>query len=127
MPVYSVMQLKITNEEREKLNATLARGDIYPAWYQTRLDIMFSPTADAIYDAWHLYEESAHITAKDCDEVFEIGNVGPEECIERKGQMHSISVGDVIVDTNCNSAWFVDNCGFGDLGTVYPNPVSDNV
>jgi hypothetical protein len=32
--------------------------------------------------------------------------------------MHSISVGDVIVDTERKTAWFVDTFGFGALGNV---------
>jgi len=44
------------------------------------------------------YKEVAAIEAKDLNEVFEIGNIGPEEKIERFDRMHSISVGDVIRD-----------------------------
>lgn len=44
------------------------------------------------------YKEVAVIEAKDLNEVFEIGNIGPEEKIERLDRMHSISVGDVIRD-----------------------------
>ena len=44
-----------------------------------------------------LYTHVANIEANDLDEVFDIGNIGPECNIERLGRMHSVSVGDVIV------------------------------
>jgi hypothetical protein len=51
------------------------------------------------------YTHVANITIRDggpspLDAVFDIGNIGPESCIERINRMHSISVGDVIVDEN---------------------------
>lgn len=49
--------------------------------------------------AWDkgLYTHVANITAADYNEVFEIGNIGPEQNIERLARMSSVSVGDVIV------------------------------
>ena len=66
---------------------------------------------------------AAYITADDLDEVFEIGNIGPEYNIERVGPMHSISVGDVIVDTGYDVAWYVDSFGFGELGMTHNRQV----
>ena len=42
------------------------------------------------------YSKVCEIVAEDLNEVFEIGNIGPEDKITRLGRMHSISVGDVI-------------------------------
>jgi hypothetical protein len=42
------------------------------------------------------FKHVATIEADDLDEVFEIGNIGPEELITRHAPMHSVSVGDVI-------------------------------
>ena len=61
------------------------------------------------------YEEVAAIEANDLDEVFEIGNVGPEAKIERFGRMHSVSVGDVIRDDR-NRCFVVSGLGFERLG-----------
>ncbi len=36
------------------------------------------------------------LRADDFEEVFQIGNIGPEEKITRIDDMHSVSVGDVI-------------------------------
>jgi hypothetical protein len=44
-----------------------------------------------------LYTHVANIHASNFEEVFEIGNIGPECDIERLERMHSVSVGDVIV------------------------------
>jgi|TARA_B110000977_G_scaffold63836_1_gene86809 hypothetical protein len=43
------------------------------------------------------YTHVCNIEAKDYNEVFHIGNMGPEENIERLSRMSSLSVGDVIV------------------------------
>lgn len=42
------------------------------------------------------YRKVAEIDAKSLDDVFRIGNIGPEEQINRLSSMHSVSVGDVI-------------------------------
>ena len=42
------------------------------------------------------YQPVCTIDASDLDEVFEIGNIGPEDKITRLDRMHSISVGDAI-------------------------------
>ena len=47
----------------------------------------------------------SNITADDLNHAFEAGNIGPEDRIERLAQMHSVSVGDVLVDDE--GAWLV--------------------
>ena len=42
------------------------------------------------------YTKVAEIVADDLDHVFEVGNIGPEENIERLAPMYSVSVGDVV-------------------------------
>jgi len=116
MAVYRIMQINMTQEQVDEVNRS--KG-VYPEWYQKREATLFRPSADAILDAWDHYETAAYIKADDLDEVFQIGNIGPEDSIERMGPMHSISVGDVIVDTGYNVAWYVDSFGFGQLGTVH--------
>ena len=61
------------------------------------------------------YKEVCAIEAKDLNEVFEIGNIGPEEKIERFDRMHSISVGDVIRDDR-GRCFVVSPVGFKRLG-----------
>ena len=105
MAVYRIMQINMTQEQVDEVNRS--KG-VYPELYQKREATLFRPSADAILDAWDHYETAAYIKADDLDEVFQIGNIGPEDNIERMGPMHSISVGDVIVDTGYNVAWYVD-------------------
>lgn len=61
------------------------------------------------------YEEVCVIEAETLDEVFEIGNIGPEEKIERLNRMHSISVGDVI-SNEYHECFTVESFGFGKVG-----------
>ena len=48
------------------------------------------------------YTKVAEIVAEDLDHVFEVGNIGPEENIERFHPMYSVSVADIIVDEDGN-------------------------
>ena len=58
----------------------------------------------------------AKIEANDLDEVFEIGNIGPEEKIIRsENPMHSISVGDVIYNDQDKTYTIVKGFGFATL------------
>lgn len=66
------------------------------------------------------YKEVCAIEAKDLDEVFEIGNIGPEEKIERFDRMHSISVGDVI-KTETHECYVVTPVGFKRIPISSPN------
>jgi len=61
------------------------------------------------------YEEVCQIEAEDLNEVFEIGNIGPEEKITRLDRMHSISVGDVIANVY-QELFVVKGFGFERLG-----------
>ena len=68
------------------------------------------------------YEEVAAIEADTLDEVFEIGNIGPDEKIKRFDfqPMHSISVGDVIRNDKYE-CYVVAPCGFERLGMTSTN------
>jgi len=61
------------------------------------------------------YEIVADIEASDLDEVFEIGNIGPESQITRHQKMYSVSVGDVI-RTDIGQCFVVKCIGFERLG-----------
>ena len=68
------------------------------------------------------YKEVCEIEAEDLDEVFEIGNIGPDEKIRRFdfAPMHSISVGDVIM-TETYECYVVAPFGFERLPMSSPN------
>lgn len=85
--------------------------DQYKVHREAYLNTIFKPTENAIIKARDLYKRVAEITADSLNQVFEIGNVGPEFNIKRIAPMHSISVGDVILDEN-GDAFFVAPFGF---------------
>lgn len=74
-------------------------------------------TAEAAFVTAGTYEMVAVIYAPDLNGVFQIGNIGPEQYIERvKGQrMASVSVGDIIVDSDTFEKYLVSNFGFTKL------------
>jgi hypothetical protein len=93
----------------------LSDEDYEIAEYKNRyLNTMMSPTPEAIREAAAMYEMVAEIDALNFEHVFEIGNIGPEENIKRLKPMHSVSVGDVILDSEGN-ARYVDDYGFGSV------------
>ena len=63
-------------------------------------NVQFGCSVATVMAAKPLYSKVAVIDAEDLEGVFTIGNIGPEYKIERIAPMHSVSVGDVVVDTN---------------------------
>ena len=109
---YTVHQINLTDEQVDEVNSS----DTYPAFYTTYLNTTFQPRSDAILDAINagMYKPVAYIEADDHNGVFHIGNLGPEDKIERLDQMHSVSVGDIIEDDKGDIV-YVDSCGFGEI------------
>lgn len=96
---YSVYQIKI-----EQFSPANVR-DAY-------MDAMMGRAARGL--AENLYVKVAEIEANDLDEVFDIGNIGPEENITRIGRMSSISVGNIIEDA-AGKRFVVANYGFEEV------------
>jgi hypothetical protein len=110
---YQILQINLTETQRDIINS---KGHDAVHKQVMRLDLMDgdqATIADLAAKALKLgyYTHVANIQAHDLDAVFEIGNIGPEDCIERINRMHSISVGDVIVDEN-GAKSVVADCGF---------------
>jgi hypothetical protein len=57
----------------------------------------------------------ALIDGETLDDVFTIGNIGPESKIERVEPMHSVSVGDIIQDVVDNKTFVVAKYGFEEI------------
>ncbi len=112
MTKYTIFQIHLTDAQRDQVNAA---KDEYPEFYTKKLNAEFSPTAEAILDAFDMYKPVAKIEAEDLEKVFEIGNIGPEGKIERLDQMHSVSVGDLVFDPNTGIYHYVDSFGFAEL------------
>ena len=63
------------------------------------------------------YEHVADLDAEDLNEAFQIGNIGPEEAYTRYKPMHSVSVGDILVE-DCGTVSIVASFGFDKLEGV---------
>lgn len=112
---YKILQIKLTETQIDIINSKghdavpkqIMRLDIAEAGQIRMMDRDHEDIAALAAKALKLgyYTHVANITIGDggpnpLEAVFDIGNIGPEECIERINRMHSISVGDVIVDEN---------------------------
>ena len=94
---YQVLQIREDRcTEKEAMDAMIM-GEVSPVFFLSA------------------YEIVCEIEAANLDEVFEIGNIGPEEKITRIAPMHSVSVGDVI-RTDRGRCFVVSNFGFTRLG-----------
>jgi len=84
---YTVHQINLTDEQVDEINGMFE-------------GLVEGFCQKVVEDAWHAgdYAPACHIEADSLDDVFEIGNIGPEKRIERLGVMHSVSVGDVVED-----------------------------
>jgi hypothetical protein len=106
---YKIFQINLTDDEIDTINAA-GDHDAVPK-NKLRLDIMTismlkhemsfgKPVGHLVKEAFEkgYYEHVSNITADSLEGVFHVGNMGPEENIERFLPMHSLSVGDVVED-----------------------------
>ena len=121
MTSYKIFQIRLSDEDYAKINETghvsvpknKARIEIHVATYDDK-DIS-SLVREALDRGF--YDHVSDIEAADLDDAFRVGNVGPEEAITRHAPMHSISVGDVIEDTDTDFRmhWVVLPTGFAPI------------
>ena len=108
MNTFAVYQVKLDrfikdgnfiSEDKAKLHFDISRGKV--------------TNNDFVRHYWPV----CTIEAKNLDEVFHIGNVGPEDRIRRYNdtRMHSISVGDVISNVFTGKRYVVKPFGFEEL------------
>ena len=97
--IFTVWQIQYSDADIEAINAgeTNAKREA-----KMEMDFDFSGHkigvfADKALEAG-LYTHVSNIEADSANQVFEIGNIGPESAITRFSRMHSLSVGDIIVD-----------------------------
>ena len=60
------------------------------------------------------YVHVADLAVNTLSEAYEVGNIGPEDKYTRYKSMHSVSVGDILVDEN-NTPFVVARMGFEEL------------
>lgn len=97
--IYQVHQIHLTQEDIALINKTDDYTAVPANVLKQKMSYAMRRLAGYATEAWDAgyYTHVANITAEDIDHVFEIGNIGPEQNIERISQMHSISVGDMII------------------------------
>ena len=95
---YTVSQIKKDSKTDPRAFEAMIEGNVDPVFFLSS------------------YEEVCEIEADSLDEVFEIGNIGPDEKIRRFDfqPMRSISVGDVIMN-EMNELFVVQPLGFQGL------------
>ena len=98
---YSIYQIQLSDEQVDLINA---EGHHAVPSHIAKMDMSMDFRGEKITDlasaAWDkgYYTHVCNITAENLNQVFEVGNIGPEENIERLSRMHSISVADVIIN-----------------------------
>lgn len=76
---------------------------------------LFFMSEDDIEKVTDQYELVATIEADDLEDVFDIGNIGPESKITRHKSMRSVSVGDIIEASKSGKFFVVAHMGFKQL------------
>ena len=112
---YRVYQLKIARAVYDYVNEVghTAASLKYPE-YKISMDIRFQGSAKWEPSMFAYFTPVCEIAASDLEDVFQIGNIGPEAKIVRLARMHSVSVGDIIEDST-GEFHMVDDFGFNKI------------
>jgi hypothetical protein len=92
MAQFKVFQFQLNDEDDALVNA---KGWDASPKLKAYMNVRFGKWAPV---AHKYYDLVAEIEAETLDQVFDIGNIGPESAITRKAPMHSVSVGDIIMN-----------------------------
>ena len=103
---FKLYQIHLTDAEVDQVNA---EGHDSVHKQSLKLDMSISskrPAGEVASEAFKLgyYTHVSNITAEGLEGVFEVGNIGPEENIERLAPMYSVSVGDIVEDVDGNKS-----------------------
>ena len=116
---YLIHQFHLSNEASDHLNKVGWSGDFgdFPE-IKIQRDVKFSGSEN--FEPWmeDHFASVARVTGVDTlEDVFHVGNgYGPEgSCIQKFTRMHSVSVGDIIVNEKCGTAWMCDSEGWSNI------------
>lgn len=101
MAVYKIWQINLTDAEIDTINAAGDHGAVPKNVLRMKIETSFGkPVGHLVKEAFEkgYYRHVSNITANSLEGAFEVGNIGPEANIERFAPMHSLSVGDVVLD-----------------------------
>jgi hypothetical protein len=108
---FKLYQIHLTDSEYDLVNE---KGHDAVPKQKAKLDIQFADDPGEVAGValeLDYYKHVANITADSLEGVFNVGNMGPEENIERLDDMYSVSVGDVVEDELGNMS-VVASAGF---------------
>jgi len=106
---YSIYQINFNSDEAREINSMANPHVDHDKFVAHRMT-----TGEDFAAGVGFYKKVAEVEANDLEHVFHIGNMGPEESITRLDRMHSISVGDIVIDGN-GIQWGVAGAGFTEL------------
>jgi hypothetical protein len=92
MAQFKVFQFQLDSKDEDLVNTE--GWDASPK-LKAYMNVRFGKWAPV---AHKYYDLVAEIEAKTLEQVFDIGNIGPESAITRRAPMHSVSVGDIIMN-----------------------------
>ena len=115
MAQFKLYQIHLTDAEIDLINAE-GHDAVHKQSLKLDMNLRKNDTGAVASDAFRrgYYTHVSNITADDLNSVFHIGNMGPEENIERLAPMYSCSVGDIIEDEAGNKQ-VVANFGFAEV------------
>ena len=99
--MYKIFQINLTDAEIDTINESGSHSAVHKNVLRLDIEMSFGkPVGQLVKEAFEkgYYEHVSNITADSLEGVFHVGNMGPEENIERFLPMHSLSVGDVVED-----------------------------
>ena len=113
---YQLHQIHLTDAEHDKVNA---EGHNSVPKHLAHIDMqvgMGKDISSMAQDAWEngYFTHVSNIEAPTLEGVFHVGNMGPEEAIERLAPMYSTSVGDIVIDPD-GKKYVVASFGFQEL------------
>ena len=114
MNKFTVYQLDVSREVYDTVNRVghTEAFKLFPVWkLRMDLQLQFDNKTELTDEEIGYFKPVCIIHCRTVDEVFHIGNMGPENQIDRLAQMHSVSVGDVIVNNENNQAYLVQPVG----------------
>ena len=96
---YKIFKIKLTDAEVDLINEK-GHDSVHKQSLKLDMNLRKNDTGRIAADAFNrgYYTHVSNITADSLEGVFHVGNVGPEENIERLSPMHSLSVGDIVED-----------------------------
>lgn len=115
MTLYIVLQIHVSNEFHNRINNLGWDGDDEIRAYA---DASMGDVKKAM--ELDMYRMMGLVKAESLDEVFHIGNVQLEKFLYWDKKMTSVSVGNIICDTDTDKEYVVMPFGFEEIDVAYP-------